>query len=173
MIYNIIYDWEIKRSTLRHDWLENNFIRAYRAFILRLNSNNAEEEKIALFFKNDFFQLHDKMKEVSKLYNDYYEIQSSKLFFESHTTNKLQLSNKEVFSKIIENIWKIKYNVDYNHNELMKILDEIESKYIYITSSIKMVDSLNLLLYVHDFKNILTNLESLSIILKSLYIKII
>jgi len=136
-----ILAWEVRRSGINHDRLKNIYYRGINAFILRLESSDADEAPVRRFLESDFHTWKEYNPLITKLLMDYGREMSPRTLFDVPPLNRCDADTREWLGNLVHELWLGRYDVKNTIEKAESALEAADLCYKGLCGKLAALDS--------------------------------
>lgn len=148
--------WEVRRSGINHDRLKNIYYRGINAFILRLESSDADEAPVRRFLESDFHTWTDYNPLITELLMDYGREMSPRTLFDIPPLNRCDEDTKDWLGNLVHKLWMSRYDVENTIEKADSVLKAADRCYEGLCKKLAAMDSRDISLLkglLEDFRD--------------------
>jgi hypothetical protein len=124
-----VVKWELKRSQLNHDWMQNIYLNSLSAFVARLSKPSNDNTRVIRFVSTQFIEWSGKTEEFRSLVNSFEREMSPATLLDLKPLRNLPPQSREWMKEVVHLLWTSRYPVKTWINKATLALNEADLSY--------------------------------------------
>jgi len=155
-------EWQKRRSAFNHDWLQNLYLNAVRAFVNRLRATTTKEEDLQRFLNSNFLEWQAKLPEVEWLAKNIRQELSPRVLFRCTPLSHCPAQTRVWLEELVDDLWRARNPVATWTEGVLNALREANTAYERLAADTVIVDETDredLAKRFEEFDSLCTNLS--------------